>query len=1759
MKLWVHASILKSALLANAADKKNADDITKRALTKLDSNCSTKSSFSADGLLSTRKEQWVWVLSEVVSGSTQDLFATSAHNDLTSPSRHNNANAAADATLTIRVVDPESDYADKVIEIAREHINMLDGGRGVLPANTLEENQPLPSDLTQLTHLHEPAVLDCLHRRYQLPSGWEMYTSSGPILIAINPCRMVKALYDESTMKLYQRHGEQLANGRSGAINNNIINNKDQVSSSSPPPHVFAVADSAYRGMMRGLDFARNKNSIEEKNESSALSNQSILVSGESGAGKTVTTKFLMQYLADLSRKVHSDHSTSGKLDKSSIEQRVLNSNPILEAFGNARTLRNDNSSRFGKFIEMRFSDRGRLLGAYIDTYLLEKARIVGHTCGEQTYHIFYELLAKGSLTEAMRKQLMIEGTTTADFAITTADGGQNNSKLLHNEFSDHRKMFLELRSAMGTLSFSQSEQMEIFQVVCALLHLSNLTLNGAFVDVNDGEECKLDENSVSLQRALSLLGVSYEALDSAVTTVQFKAVDELVTKNLSASQAAQAVHALIKGVYDSIFTILVGRINSCIAGASTSADTEQNSGGAFIGLLDIFGFETFQKNVFEQFCINYCNESLQQQFNRFVFKLEQQEYIREGIRWDMIEFQDNQDTLDLIEKKHAGILTILDEQCRLGMRCNDKTFVSAVYSKCMNGNTRFGADRKQQSHGKFTIRHYAGVVEYSTDGFMEKNKDEIPMETSELLSQSTCAFVRDIAQVISAKTGSQKESKSSISRVSVGKQFSGQLQKLRRRIDETHPHYVRCIKPNEQLQPNHFDSNIVVDQLRCGGILEAIRVSRAGFPQRYTFDHFVARFNVLSSVLRDRKETQSKAGKLNGISSKKKRASKTQAGTKDECEALVKLISQWILKDRENDHEVEREAEPEPEPDVSSDAVSPRSFWKNKSAGKNNAIDLSEAGIQVGATKVFLIQDTFDTIERLRGQVTMINATKISSLVRMYLTRKAYIMMLQDHRQARAQRKALFEANPFNTNTRKYRATDENLLGKVDANVEGFEIVANGERDASTNPDPTDFVWHSIGHGRFVKKRESGDFDISPAVSVEGCSSGQQSVETAGKQDISAPPTSTSAEQQSKPGSSVSQIVSTLGEKKGTLMAPVSPMSFWSSQSSPRASSDSNIIEAKNKTNVFSSTNKINANVTRPQSVKADANPNIKNGTSTNQSRVIWGTPSSPRESSDSNVVEAKKKITVGTSVNKIQNNVIRPQGIKAELKTDTNPSRVVWGAQSSPRASSDSNVVEAKKKMFVASSAANNINANVARPPSITADKVNSDTNPSRVVWGVQLSPRAASSGSNANEGKSKSVASSANKIQNNFAPPQSIKADDNPNMKKNAITNPSRVVWGTQLSPKASSDRVEARSKMSVVSSAAKIQNNIAQPRVAEADEENTDTNPSRVVWGAQSSPRTSSESNVIEAKKKMFVASSANKIQSKSIKSDATVNIKKNMNTSLSSAKVSADKSAIRRVQPPSDGGIGTSVSPRVKTNTQNVREAQPTGARPKADAFSGVKSTSNKPSSPLSFDAFNNPSLWQKPASEKMETKTPSQSVPQTSFPNHFGSNVNNQNDMNVARRQRGKGTTDNGSEKRQDSSTQHAFDAFSESSFTPNPQFNTFQKAISPRFEDQLSPASSSNHSGHQNVSVAARRRAKAMNAVTIIDNMSSSYQQMQPKPVQPATKPIAPVIAPPPSLSSSARARRNMKQKMQRSNSRTVSESASGSRSGSFSDFVDF
>jgi len=1111
MNLWINEAIINSSIAEQEQSEGN-----KGTLTHSNSNLSAKSSFDIN-VASSRKATWVWVECVVVSGSAHGLFGHSSSSrsrgnsnttTATAPlykTRGGNSNSrsipqAEEEILTIRITDQENEHVNQVISISRRHLLAVGNGRGVvLPANkTPQDDTELPSDLTQLTHLHEPAVVDCLRRRYKL-DGWKMYTSSGPILVAINPCRNIKGLYDDNAMRMYWQWGERLANGGVDEAKKNL------------PPHVFGVADAAYRGMMRGLDFSRNNNILEEekKDEEEAgmkddiIANQSVLVSGESGAGKTVTTKFIMQYLAALSKKVDSDHISGSGGKKTSIEQRVLQSNAILESFGNARTLRNDNSSRFGKFIELRFSDRGQLMGASIDTYLLEKARIVGHTAGERSYHIFYEILSsKGrgslSLSASERKKFFIDNKTAADFAITTSDGGKDRSRLMHNAYEDHTKMFEELRAAMNTMGFSRPEQMEIFQTICGLLHLSNLTLDDAFVDTNDGEECMLNKNSSSLAPALQLLGVSYDSLNAAVTTVQFRAVDELVKKNLNESQAIRAVQALVKGAYDCVFTLLVDRINLCIAGPSSEVETHQ-SGAAFIGLLDIFGFESFGVNSFEQLCINYCNESLQQQFNRFVFKLEQQEYQREGIKWDMIQFEDNQDILDLIEARHGGILTTLDEQCKLGMRCNDKTFVSAVYKKCMTTSKRFDANKKQQSQGKFCIEHYAGLVEYDTNGFMEKNKDEIPMEASELFSNSSCAFIQDVSLAISAKTngtqinGSSKRNaamKSSISRTSVGGQFKGQLLKLRKRIDETSPHYVRCLKPNDQLQPNSFDPHIVVDQLRCGGILEAIRVSRAGFPHRYTFEHFDQRFSLLAISLTPRSEATKQqhrprrvVGKLNlgnkattpGKTKKKFNPTKLKKDPKKSCESLVKTIARYIMAEKEKNKKPVEEKKPE----IDSDSLSPRSFWKTQQSpqrgGNTNyvhkPVDTSAAGIQMGLTKVFLLQDTFDCIERLRGQVMSSSATKISAIVRMYQARLAYLEVLSDMRELI--RRSMGGGGDMNRGHEELKSGDTVPLNQIDVNlVEVFESKsAYNTANKIEKKKEVEFEWVSIGHGRFVKR----------------------------------------------------------------------------------------------------------------------------------------------------------------------------------------------------------------------------------------------------------------------------------------------------------------------------------------------------------------------------------------------------------------------------------------------------------------------------------------------------------------------------------------------------------------------------------------------------------------------------------------------------------------------------------------------------------------
>jgi myosin-5 len=754
----------------------------------------------------------------------------------------------------------------------------------VCAANTwwlLHDEEP-PEDLTTLEQLHEPAVVFCLQRRYQKD---QIYTYTGKILLALNPFRALESLYSPQVMAQYSNH-QPYAGKR-------------------PPPHIYAIAEDAYQSMLR---------SMEAVGRNQQHHNQSILVSGESGAGKTVTTKIIMKYLATLS----SLRSEQQEDDSIGIESQVLLSNPILESFGNARTVRNDNSSRFGKFIQILFAPSGCLLSASIQTYLLEKVRLISQGPGERNYHLFYELLAGLPVQE--RRKLYISTQTARDFKMTC-----QSSTFDRRDGVDDRETFQELNHALQTVGFTSTERTDLFSVACALLHTSNLT----FTDISSTQydASALDRSNASLRSAVALLGVEVEDLNNAMTRCAIQARGEVLYKHLDRERAQKALESLIKTTYGAMFEHIVRRVNTFIAGASDRSPSQ----AACIGVLDIFGFESFEVNSFEQLCINYCNEALQQQFNRFVFKLEQHEYQKEGIEWSFISFPDNQDVLDLIEKKHDGILSILDEQCRLP-RCTDATFARTVYEKCQH--PRLEATKAQQANSTFSIQHYAGLVEYDTANFLEKNKDELPKETTELLKSSSHPFLASLGQDLSgpeievlpvARRKAMHRLGSSLLRDSVGTQFRTQLTELRSRIEGTSPHYVRCLKPNEDLVPNSFNPLVIADQLNCAGVLEAIRVSRIGFPHRYSHNRFVERYSLLLP----------------------------RRSRRDDCERLVESLTPQVQK-------VLQET-------------------------PNQGVFL---GMQMGKTKVFLRRRAFEALEHLRGKKLEDSAAKIQAMARMYICR---------------------------------------------------------------------------------------------------------------------------------------------------------------------------------------------------------------------------------------------------------------------------------------------------------------------------------------------------------------------------------------------------------------------------------------------------------------------------------------------------------------------------------------------------------------------------------------------------------------------------------------------------------------------------------------------------------------------------------------------------------------------------------------------------
>jgi myosin-5 len=566
--------------------------------------------------------------------------------------------------------------------------------------------------------------------------------------------------------------------------------------------------------------------------------NQTIVVSGESGAGKTVSAKYIMRYFATRESPDQPGKRTKrGAETMSETEEQILATNPIMEAFGNAKTTRNDNSSRFGKYIEIMFDKKTNIIGAKIRTYLLERSRLVFQPLKERNYHIFYQLVAGASDSERQELGLL----PVEDFEYLN----QGSAPIIDGV--DDKAEFEATKKSLSTIGVQAAQQAEIFKLLAALLHLGNVKITASRTD------SVLAATEPALEKACAILGVN--AADFAKWTIKKQLITrgEKITSNLTQQQAIVVRDSVAKFVYSSLFDWLVENINHGLATEDVLSRVV-----SFIGVLDIYGFEHFAKNSFEQFCINYANEKLQQEFNAHVFKLEQEEYLREEIDWTFIDFSDNQPCIDLIEGK-LGILSLLDEESRLPMG-SDEQFVTKLHHNYAADKNKF---YKKPRFGKsaFTVCHYAVDVTYESDGFIDKNRDTVPDEHMAVLRASSNQFLGQVLDAASAVREKDSASASSNAVKPVGGRkigvavnrkptlggiFKSSLIELMHTINNTDVHYIRCIKPNESKESWKFEGPMVLSQLRACGVLETVRISCAGYPTRWTYEEFALRYYML-------------------------------------------------------------------------------------------------------------------------------------------------------------------------------------------------------------------------------------------------------------------------------------------------------------------------------------------------------------------------------------------------------------------------------------------------------------------------------------------------------------------------------------------------------------------------------------------------------------------------------------------------------------------------------------------------------------------------------------------------------------------------------------------------------------------------------------------------------------------------------------------------------------------------------------------------
>ncbi|KAG7397110.1 hypothetical protein PHYBOEH_001261 [Phytophthora boehmeriae] len=671
-------------------------------------------------------------------------------------------------------------------------------------------------DMCELGHLHEPAIVYNVRERFLAK---EPYTYTGKIVVAVNPYQWIKTLYSEELRDLYtEKPWDEM------------------------PPHVYATSAEAFHHM--------KQHRIP----------QSILVSGESGAGKTETVKIMMEHLASISMGM-AKRLQPAESGETIVVEKVLKSNPLLEAFGNAKTIRNDNSSRFGKFTQLQFDSNYCLVGAECRHYLLEKSRVVAQAVGERNYHIFYQLVSAKEKVFGFQ-----EDSSAKEFRYL------QDEQLTLDGKSDHER-YQVTRDALTTIGLSEKEQNELFSALCGILRLGQLdfvplesnkddasqavaSLSAASGAITEAQIC---HQKKEIERCAKLLGVEVAALSKQLCSRTVKARQEVYCVPLSALHAGNNRDALAKDIYARVFGYLVSRVNYSISNsANRSASTPSH---LHIDLLDIFGFESFKHNSFEQFCINFANEKLQQKFTMDVFKTVQEEYQQEGVAWEFVKYRDNQDMLDLLENS-MGVMALLNEECVRPMG-SDLSFVSKLVS-LRESHPRLERARLSQMH--FMLRHYAGPVTYDAEGFVEKNKDSLQPDLLELLGTSSnglmsmvfsdhgdAAFMTDADLAVRAATMMEAGRRSTMGRKTstfmqetVSYKFKAQLSLLMSDISSTEVHYVRCIKPNSDKSPDAYDIGAVVNQLRCAGVVEAIRITRAAFPNKMAHEKFLRRFVMM-------------------------------------------------------------------------------------------------------------------------------------------------------------------------------------------------------------------------------------------------------------------------------------------------------------------------------------------------------------------------------------------------------------------------------------------------------------------------------------------------------------------------------------------------------------------------------------------------------------------------------------------------------------------------------------------------------------------------------------------------------------------------------------------------------------------------------------------------------------------------------------------------------------------------------------------------